>query len=142
VADLEGNSFNIPAEYKALYHASAVMASGHLTALLSIAVETLSKCDLEESAAQKILFPLVRTTVENLSLQTPVQALTGTFARADSETLKLHIESLSLNSSPNALQVYFQLAMRSLDLAEQRGVDADKLAEMRRLLTEFKKSII
>jgi predicted short-subunit dehydrogenase-like oxidoreductase (DUF2520 family) len=137
VVDLEGNSFTVLTEYKALYHAAAVMASGHLVALLSVAVETLSKCGLDEAEAQEILFPLVRTTVENLSMQTPAQALTGTFARADSETLKLHLENLSANVSQSSLDIYLQLGMRSLLLAQMQGADPENLAEMRRLLTEI-----
>ncbi|MGI9036390.1 MAG: Rossmann-like and DUF2520 domain-containing protein, partial [Pyrinomonadaceae bacterium] len=80
VARLKGKSFSIPTEFKTLYHAAAVTASGHLTALFSVAVEMLADCGLPDAEAQKILFPLVGSTVKNLARQTPAQALTGTFA--------------------------------------------------------------
>lgn len=134
VTRLEGRSFTVPTEYKALYHAAAVTTSGHLTALFSIAAETLSICGLDEEKSLEILFPLVKSTVENLSSQTPAQALTGTFARADVETLKSHLETLRKNVSPETLEIYRLLGMRSLVLAERQGADFKKLKKMRETL--------
>ncbi|MGI8494278.1 MAG: Rossmann-like and DUF2520 domain-containing protein [Pyrinomonadaceae bacterium] len=137
VARLKGKSFSVPTEFKTLYHASAVMASGHLTALFSAAVESLMACGLDGEHARTVLFPLLKSTVENLSAQTPAQALTGTFARADVETLKRHLETLRENASPEILEIYRILGLRSLHLAAQQSADAEKLAEMKRLLTEI-----
>ena len=134
VANLEGASFSLAAEFKTLYHASAVMASGHLVALFSAAVEALSACGVTSGEARKILFPLVRSTLENLSTQKPSEALTGTFARADATALERHLEALGKNVSDEVLAVYLQLGMRSLHLAEQQGAETEKLAEMRSLL--------
>lgn len=133
-SDLGGKSFSIPTEFKTLYHASAVTASGHLVALFSAAIEMLSACGLIENEAQKILFPLVESTVENLSAQAPAQALTGTFARADVETLRRHLEALRENASTEMLGIYRQLGLRSLHLAERQGANAERLAEMRKIL--------
>ncbi|MGI9037142.1 MAG: DUF2520 domain-containing protein, partial [Pyrinomonadaceae bacterium] len=135
-----GKSFSIPTEFKTLYHAAAVTASGHLTALFSVAIEMLADCGLPDAEAQKILFPLVGSTVKNLAAQTPAQALTGTFARADIETLRRHLETLRENVSPQMLEIYRQLGLRSLNLAVEQGANAEKLAEMKKLLTEDKKT--
>ncbi|MGI8469452.1 MAG: Rossmann-like and DUF2520 domain-containing protein [Pyrinomonadaceae bacterium] len=134
VARLEGKSFSIPTEFKTLYHASAVMASGHLVALFSVAVEMLAACGLSETEAQKILFPLLSSTIKNLSAQTPAKALTGTFARGDAETLRRHLETLRENASAQTLEIYRQLGLRSLHLAERQGANAEKLAEMMNLM--------
>ena len=131
VEKLGGNSFSIGAEYKTLYHAAAVMAAGHLVALIDTAIEALSKCGLSKTQSQKILLPLVESGVENLKTQTPSEALTGTFARADVETLKKHIKALRENVSEKTLETYLQLGERSTHLAEQRGASASKLSEMR-----------
>lgn len=138
VADLEGKSFSIPTKFKTLYHAAAVTASGHLVALFSVAVEMLAACGLPEAEARKILFPLVESTLKNLSTQkTLAQALTGTFARADVETLKRHLAALRENAPvQEILEIYRQLGSRSLHLAEEQGADAEKLAEMRKILME------
>ncbi|MEP6923792.1 MAG: DUF2520 domain-containing protein [Pyrinomonadaceae bacterium] len=132
VADLKGNAFSIPTEQKSLYHAAAVMTSGHLVALFDLAVETLVRCGLEKPQAQRILLPLVQSTIENLTHQTPADALTGTFARADLETMKKHLAALTNQS---ALKTYVELGLHSLQLAAERGgADAEKIAAMRREL--------
>lgn len=134
VADLEGNSFTIPTAQKPLYHASAVMSAGHLTALFDLATETLSECGLEIEEARKILLPLVLSTVENLKRQTPADALTGTFARADVETMRKHLAALT---DKEALQIYVELGKRSLQLAAGQGADVEKLEAMRQELEKF-----
>ena len=135
IANLEGIPFSIETKYKPLYHASAVTACGHLVALVSTAVEMLSNCGLSKTQAQTILFPLIKSTVENLSLQTPTEALTGTFARADTETLKLQLAALEKIDSRELLEIYKLLGLRSLHLAAEQGTDAEKLEQMRQILS-------
>jgi predicted short-subunit dehydrogenase-like oxidoreductase (DUF2520 family) len=118
VSDLEGHAFSINTKDKALYHAAAVMASGHVVALLDIALEMLTRCGLSERRARATLMPLVRSTVENLSTQEPARALTGTFARADAATVKRHLDALRSQNLTDALAVYRLLGERSLRLLE------------------------
>lgn len=141
VADLKGKSFRVAAEYKTLYHASAVTASGHLNALVDVAIEMLSKCGLTDAEAQEVFFPLIRSTVENLRIQTTAQALTGTFARADVKTFENHLQVLRENVSEEALEVYLQLGMRSAHLAERQGANPEKIAEIREKITLAKKNL-
>ncbi len=141
VENLKGKPFSIETKYKTLYHASAVTACGHLVALIDAAIEMLSKCGLEEKNARNILLPLIKSTIENLTIQTTAAALTGTFARADVETLEKHLEILRENVSDEALQVYLQLGNRSLHLAQVQGADAGKLEIMREKLSLAKKNL-
>lgn len=134
VRDLEGIPFSVGTKDKTLYHAAAVTASGHLVALISIAVEILSKCGLSEAESQQILFPLIDSTVQNLAVQPPAAALTGTFARADVETLQNHLETLRENVAPEILETYIDLGRRSLELARQQGANELKLKEMKEIL--------
>lgn len=131
VGSLCGNSFFIPTEFKTLYHAAAVTACGHLIALIDAAIEMLSKCGLNRSDAQKVLLPLIKSTVENLETQTPGEALTGTFARADAETLRRHLAEIKRRAAPEILEIYLNLGARSLDLAEARQAKKEAVAEMR-----------
>lgn len=131
VETLGGKSFSIAAEYKTLYHASAVTACGHLVAVVDVAIEMLTKCGLSETDAQTVLLPLIKSTVENLEEQPTAQALTGTFARADVGTLEKHIEILREKVSPEALEIYLQLGLRSLKLAETRNANQENLEKMR-----------
>lgn len=141
VADLRGKSFRIATRYKMLYHASAVTVSGHLIALVDVAIEMLSKCGLEKDEAREIFLPLIKSTVENLRTQTTGEALTGTFARADIETFENHLEILSENVSPEALEVYLQLGERSAHLAERQGVNREKLAKILEKIRLAKKNL-
>jgi predicted short-subunit dehydrogenase-like oxidoreductase (DUF2520 family) len=134
VRDLGGHSFTIKPESKALYHAAAVMASPHLTALVDLAVEMLSACGLNKTRAQQVFMPLLESTVNNLKTSNPQQALTGTFARGDVATVRRHLDALSGKELAEALQVYKLLGLRSLQLAEKNGLDAKLLNEIRELL--------
>lgn len=131
---MEGNSFSIETKYKTLYHASAITACGHLVALVSAAVEMLSKCGLSAEKSQQILLPLINSTVQNLAVQTPAEALTGTFARADVDVMQKHLQILNENSEPELLEIYKTLGLRSLKLAEQQGANKEKLEQMNQIL--------
>jgi predicted short-subunit dehydrogenase-like oxidoreductase (DUF2520 family) len=124
VKDLKGHSFHIDSNFKPLYHAAAVMASGHVTALIALATEMLVECGLDEKTARRVLMPLLESTVANLSESDPAQALTGTFARGDLDTVKRHLKALSSKRLSEALAAYKLLGRRSLELA-QKKIDAE-----------------
>ena len=118
VRDLGGKSFSIRSEDKPLYHAAAVMSAGNVVALFDVAIEMLVQCGLKRSEAQRILLPLIASTVRNLETKDPVDALTGTFARGDVETVKLHLASLKRQKLADALELYRLLGKRSLKLTK------------------------
>lgn len=134
VEDLKGKSFSIRPKDKTLYHAAAVTVCGHFVALISSAIEMLEDCGLEKETAKEILMPLIKSTVSNLENQTPAQALTGTFARADVETMRNHLEVLRENESVEINKIYLQLGLRSLTLAKEQGADITKIEHMREIL--------
>lgn len=140
VAALGGKSFTIETKYKTLYHASAVTACGHLVALVDAAIEILAKCGLSENQAKETLLPLIKSTVENLEVQTTSEALTGTFARADVETFEKHLAALDENVSEEARAIYLQLGARSAHLAERRGANAEKISEILAKISLAKKN--
>lgn len=136
VRDLGGRSFSIKPEDKALYHAAAVMTAGHVVALFDTALDTLRRCGLDERHAREVFLPLLRSTVENLSTQTPERALTGSFARADAETVLKHLESLRGLRDSDALSTYLALGEHSLKLAERAGASREAVARVRRALSK------
>lgn len=136
VSDLQGNSFSIETKFKTLYHASAVMASGHVTALIDAAIEMLSACGLAQESAQQVLMPLVKSTIANLTDQTPSKALTGTFARADLRTMNRHLSAIKDNVSAELLEIYVMLGLRSLELAKKQGAAAANLDLMKKILNQ------
>ncbi len=135
VTALQGKSFSIETKHKTLYHASAVTACGHFVALFSIAIEMLSKCGLSEGEAKQILLPLVKSTLENLTEQSPQEALTGTFARGDVEILNNQIEVISKNMPPQFLQIYLQLGFHSLNI--NNTAPQYKIEKMKELIETF-----
>jgi len=134
VRALGAKSFSINTKDKALYHASAVMASGHVTALFDIAAEMLARCGLTTARAREVLLPLLRSTLENLYLSDPAHALTGTFARADTATVRRHLAALNAKETKEALAAYRLLGLHSLKLAKAAGASASALKEIEKLL--------
>lgn len=131
VADLGGKSFAIDTEKKPLYHAAAVMACGHLVALLDASIELMAKCGLDPGFSKNIILPLVKSTVDNLSEQNTAQALTGTFARADIETFERHLAALRPDATKQIRDIYLLLGERSLDMALERGADPTAITAIR-----------
>jgi predicted short-subunit dehydrogenase-like oxidoreductase (DUF2520 family) len=116
VRDLGGKSFSIRSEDKPLYHAAAVMSAGNVVALFDVALEMLVQCGLTRKTARSILLPLLASTVHNLETKDPADALTGTFARGDVETVQRHLKALKINK--DALELYRLLGKRSLKLTK------------------------
>ena len=134
VRDLGGHSFTIKARDKALYHAAAVMTSGHSVALFDAATELLARCGLSQMQARRVLLPLLGSTYKNLSSQKLSYALTGTFARGDVATVRRHLAALQSQSLSDTLAIYTLLGQRSLQLATENGQQSDNLKEIALLL--------
>jgi predicted short-subunit dehydrogenase-like oxidoreductase (DUF2520 family) len=123
-----GKPFTIESKHKTLYHASAVTACGHIVALFSVAFEMLSKCGLNETDAKTILLPLLKSTVENLTVQPNESALTGTFARLDEQILKNQVSAIRESMPNNVLDIFLALGLQSLKL--NRDNTAERLAKI------------
>lgn len=132
VRQLGGQSFLLSSSNKPLYHAAAVLASGHMVALFDIANEMLVQCGLSRRRARAILIPLLRSTVANLSARSPARALTGTFARGEAATARRHLAAIRRHHLDDARAAYLLLGKRSLRLAKQSGVDPKALNEIAR----------
>jgi predicted short-subunit dehydrogenase-like oxidoreductase (DUF2520 family) len=123
-----GKPFTIESKHKTLYHASAVTACGHIVALFSVAIEMLSKCGLNETDAKTILLPLLKSTLENLTVQPNESALTGTFARLDEQILKNQVSAIRESMPNNVLNIFLALGLQSLKL--NRDNTAERLAKI------------
>lgn len=141
VRSLGGRAFSVAARDKALYHASAVFAAGHLVALFDLATELLARCGFSRSEARRVLLPLARGSVSNLShARSNAAALTGPFARADAATVLRHLAALAALDETrvdpsdareaDAREAYALLGLRSLQLAATHNVGPTRLKEM------------
>ena len=139
VKKIGARHFEIPTRMKGLYHAAAVMASGGVTALVSISLELLARCGLGDAQARRVLLPLVESTVANIGTVGPVRALTGPVRRGDAGTVKRNLQALAAVDA-SWREIYRQLAARGLVLAERAQLSRAALAELRRLLKESRGS--
>lgn len=133
--DLGGQLFSIDTGAKASYHASAVMACGHLVALIDAASEVLGATGVPEDSRISLLLPLIESTIANLRRGTPDAALTGPFRRGDETTVDRHLKALGELSSAELLQIYSVLGVRSLQIAEQAGLKPEKSDRIRRKIS-------
>lgn len=132
--DLGGHSFTIASGAKPLYHAAAVMTSGHVVALFDLATEMLLKCGLSQRQAWQILAPLLASTAANLGSNSPARALTGPLARGDIATARKHLAAMETNKLSEAAALYSALGRRALRLAAANR-DRGPLDEIAKLLS-------
>lgn len=128
---LGGIPFSIETKMKSLYHAAAVTSCGHFVALIDAAVEMLTDCGIEKAHAQKMLLPLIRSTIDNLASQGIDGALTGSFARADLAAVERHIKAIDLSEKDEIKEIYSLLGDRSIEIARRNGADPIALDAIR-----------
>jgi len=127
-ADLGGTSFVVRGD-KAIYHASAVMASNYLVTLLDLAAGLWEHLGFAKDEGLHALLPLVRGTVENLASIGLPDALTGPIARGDVGTVERHLTVLR-KVAPHLVPVYKELARRTIPIAQAKGT-LDRLSDRR-----------
>ena len=116
---------------KALYHASAVMASNCLVTLVDAAAGLWSHLGLSKEEGLRALLPLIRGTIENLEAVGLPNALTGPVSRGDLGTVQANLEALK-NVSPEAASLYTDMALRTIPVARaKKSLDAEGEARLR-----------
>lgn len=90
VAQFDGRAIEVADEQRALYHATAAVAANHLVALLAQVERLAAAADVPADA----FWPMVRTTVDNVTRLGAGAALTGPAARGDAETIRSHVRAL------------------------------------------------
>lgn len=133
VNSIGGELLQIPPERRAFYHAAAVMASNYVTALIDTSEFLFGEAGVSSDVARRIVTPLLRRAVENTLAQGPVAALTGPIARGDVKTVASHMQALS--SVPgNIQQLYHAAGLRTLDIAERKGLPRETAQHLYTLL--------
>lgn len=90
-AGLGFEPFDLPSSKKAIYHAAAVLASGHAATLWLGADRLLREAGIELPG--RGFLPLARTTVDNIEAHGAV-GRTGPFVRGDAATVQRDAEAL------------------------------------------------
>jgi predicted short-subunit dehydrogenase-like oxidoreductase (DUF2520 family) len=111
--------FLLPDEYRMLYHATAVVASNHVVALLGQVERMADNAGVPFAA----FLPIARAAVENAFGVGAAAALTGPIARGDLQTVARHLAALP----PSERDAYRALAREATKLAARRQTGADRL---------------
>lgn len=119
-------------EKKALYHASAVMVSNLVIALLAESIDMLVKCGIEKNMAKDILIPLLQGNVQNLAEFSLENALTGPIERNDIDTVKKHLASFTKENLLDEKNIYALLSQRLISIAQAKHakIDYTKMKEV------------
>jgi predicted short-subunit dehydrogenase-like oxidoreductase (DUF2520 family) len=91
---LGGSPVQIGAGKKVLYHAAAVLAAGHVLALVEAATQLLISLGMKRSEATRALLPLTRQVLDNFERVGPRAAWTGPLARGDYKIVEAHLRAL------------------------------------------------
>jgi predicted short-subunit dehydrogenase-like oxidoreductase (DUF2520 family) len=116
---LELRPFVVPDEQRTRYHATAVVASNHLVALLG-QVERLA---VAAGVPFEAFAPLAEASVMNAFALGARAALTGPVARGDLATVAGHLRELP----PSERDSYRALAREAARLADSRDTGLDRL---------------
>ncbi|HOA15050.1 MAG TPA: DUF2520 domain-containing protein [Bacillota bacterium] len=137
VRAMGGRFSRIESAMKGLYHASAVMASPLLMALVATAAEGMRACGLDMELAREGLSRLSAATVEAFVKLGPELGLTGPFVRGDALTVEHNLSAMK-QYCPGMLPVYLQLAEKDLEIAEKAGTDPSRLDEIRKVMEVYR----
>jgi predicted short-subunit dehydrogenase-like oxidoreductase (DUF2520 family) len=126
-----------PGQDRGRYHAAGVIASNYTVTLFAEALGLLTSLhsEADERIMRQTLVSLVENTLRNIKMAGAVQALTGPIVRGDSGTVRKHLEALQ-ETDPELADLYRLLGRRTSRLAAERGLDADKLQGIRKVLEE------
>lgn len=119
--------FRVDPAQRAEYHAAATVASNHLVALVGQATRIAADAGVPAGA----LWPLIRSTLENVEALGAESALTGPVARGDVDTVLRHLDAIA----PDERAAYAALATAALALT---GRDDPEMADA--LATAFARS--
>lgn len=111
----------ISPENKVRYHAAAVFASNLAVGLYDAAVELLQSCGLSKGFSDNALKSLFLGNAENVASDGVINSLTGPVERADTDTVKKHLDSLQGDMK----QAYCLLSRRLIEIARQKNPDKD-----------------
>ncbi len=124
----------IEKEHKTRYHASNVMVSNLVIALISMGCRSFEKCGITEGDPLEALLPLIRFNIENISEKGLAGALTGPAERNDVNTVRKHLDVLEGEERA----IYILLTEKLARLAAEKHPGRD-YSELLALLRDNKK---
>ena len=132
---LEGLVIEIRPEMRELYHAACVVASNHLTTVMSVA-ETMFVA-AGGSGFSRSFAPIVDATIRNIRMTSPAAALSGPVARGGVGTVARHLEMIAGNT-PQLLPYFCAVSLETVRLAIAKGsISRDQADQLTTLIREY-----
>jgi len=133
-AALDGNTIELKAGDKVVYHAAAVIACNYLVTLVKLAADLWQTFGVSTNQATQALLPLLRGTIHNIETVGIPQCLTGPIARGDSGTISKHLNALH-KVAPNVLSAYRELGLHTIPIALAKGkINENQAHELKTIL--------
>lgn len=128
------NTVVLESAAKPAYHAACVFACNYLTVLMDLSLLSAEQAGLDRDKFWRAIQPLIESTLSNIDVHGPTNALSGPIARGDSATIEAHLDALQ--GSPTDLgEAYRLLGREALRLAANRGeLSKDKLTQIEEIL--------
>jgi predicted short-subunit dehydrogenase-like oxidoreductase (DUF2520 family) len=117
---LEGKIMTVDPRMRALYHAACVVASNHLTTMLSVVEEMYRVLKTEDEDFFRVFKPIIMATLANVERTSPAQALSGPVARGGVATVAEHIQAIA-GYSPDLLPYFLGVSRETVRLAVAKG---------------------
>ncbi|MCX8131064.1 MAG: DUF2520 domain-containing protein [Clostridia bacterium] len=107
-------------ENKPLYHAAACIMSNYMVTLSYIAGRLFESIGINAEAGVRAFSPLLKKTVDNISLLGSFDALTGPISRGDYNVVDKHIAQMETENQ-KMIPVYKLLGRITVEAALQKG---------------------
>lgn len=130
---LGGKPLPLAASDRTRYHAAAVLAANYSVTLIAHAAGLLAECGLDRDEALSALLPLMRSTLDGLAANGLPHGLTGPAVRGDVGTIERHLAALGSGATAD---LYRAAGLATLGLVAERGLDPDRIAALKALLTQ------
>ena len=117
---LGGTVILVPPEARPLYHAACVVASNHLTTLLSVLEQMYRAAGIRRPSATEAFGPIMRATMLNAARTSPAASLSGPIARGGVSTVSAHLDALG-RGVPELLPYFVAVSRETVRLARRRG---------------------
>ncbi len=134
---LKGHVIEIPPAHRELYHAACVVASNHLTALLSVIGGMYAAVTGEDRRALEPFRPIIESTIRNVFATGPAAALSGPVARGGVETVAKHLEAVRTDM-PGLLPYFTRMTLETMRLAVEKGsLSGDRRRALEELVQSY-----
>lgn len=117
---LGGTVLPVPPELRAYYHASCVLASNHLAAMLSLLEAMYLRLGAKGGKFYPVYEPIIRATLDNIRRTSPARALSGPVARGGIATVAEHCAAIA-RTSPELLPYFAAMSRETALLAARKG---------------------